>query len=968
MGVIYINKVSNKSIFKFLCLIIFLISIPYSKVEAAWNNNAVDFVSQKGQQTAYYEQGAFWFGQAGTVPTYGTYYQTMGWEVGVYVNGSYYSVGYKTRGTTMQVHETDYNNLRYTLWRIPFTQIISDLKTKYPAVNFNDLQNRSVNSRFYFDAIVRVHFSSTGWSGDINANGTTSWGTVYRTHYDLSKSSNLWGSALIEGMKALFNISKDLPGNSKPPAPSRFAMLIEPNRPGWPSATYPTTHYHVNGSNDYWVNLKDRFTVYSESSIPESSYGYGVYPDYNYISLDLNGSTATGNSSSAYSGTISGVGPYFNNNFDQYSHDSSSKSENGSGYLFSRFVMKAKQDNKDYKLTYTSVKSGYYDSWTTSNKWLRTDGTAPTVKFNSDRAEDIWTKDNVNVIVTSEDKRSGVSTTKFWQQKDDGGWTWKGENLGTINLNTTGRHDVIVESIDNVKNSTGYLSRRYLIDKIAPLGKVTVENVTPSGFDVVVDGLYDQHSGLDKVTLVAWTTTWDGDGKWQEKKIDNSIKSSRFRVKTSDYSNKCGKYYFDLRVFDKAGNELLLSNTLDVPYPKPIVSKIEISNYGYKDTANDVYWVKTDNPFTAKVYGKAEPKSSEYNINNLQILIRRFGAIDFSKPKIFYSNIPNNQPVGVKYSDFDIGTNKLPSSSTLSTGSYSVRDNAYTYSYFNLYLWQEEDITINPVVRIQEYNIESDWNDNSATVKSDGTAPIVDSINVSKQTVNELNLNINNLRDLSKDKTKPGSGVDFKNSYVEIQPVNYDGNLTGTKEKSYIYVDNKNNNYTLKVDWNNCLNKDWYGKFRVKVYVQDNVGNGAIVYDKVLDRQPLTINGVITPNPASQGKNTIVTIKTEGSAIKIKAAFPDELVQLTAEENPLIIEKQIKVESIHTEVLNMRVPLEAPMTLGGDGKRLKEPYKVYIEAINGYGDKVYTYLDLDIQGNILDDLKIRLRSSGYDKE
>lgn len=966
MVVIFINKVSNKSIFKFFCLIIFFICIPYSKADAAWNNNAVDFVNSKGQQTAYYEQGAFWFGQAGTVPTYGTYYQTMGWEVGVYVNGGYYSVGYKTRGTDMQVHETDYNSLRYTLWKIPFTRIVSDLKAKYPSVNFNDLQNRNVNSTFYFDAIVRVHFASTGWSGDINANGTTSWGTVYRTHYELSKSSNLWSNALIEGMKALFNISKDLPGNSKPPAPSRFAMLIEPNRPGWPSATYPTTHYHVNGSNDYWVNLKDRFTVYSESSIPESSYGYGVYPDYNYISLDLNGSTATGNSSSAYSGTISGVGPYFNNNFDQYSHDSSSKSESGSGYLFSRFVMRAKQDNKDYKLTYTSVKSGYYDSWTTSNKWLRTDGTSPTVKFNSDRVEDIWTKDNVNVTVTSEDGRSGVGTTKFWTQKDDGGWIWKGENLGTINLNTTGKHDIIVESIDNVKNSTGYMYKRYLIDKVKPLGKVSVENVTPDGFDVVVDGLYDEHSGLDKVTLVAWTTTWDGDGKWQEKKIDNSIKISRFRVKTSDYSNKCGKYYFDIRVFDKAGNELFISNTLDVPYPKPIVSTIDISNYEYKDV-NNVYWVKADDPFTAKVYGKSEPKSSAYNINSLHAIIRKLGATDFSKIKAFDSYIPNNQPIGVNYSDFNIGTNTITLSSTLSPGSYSLRDNVYTYSYFNLYMWKEEDITINPMVRIREYNIDSDWNNNSAIVKSDGTAPTADSVSIVRQTFELMSLKINNLRDLSKDKTKPGSGVDFKNSYIEVQPVNYDGNLIGTKEKIYTYINNGDNNYTFNIDWNSSINKNWYGKFKIQIYVQDNVGNRACIYDKVLERDPITIQGVISPNPSPAGKLLDLQIKTTGSANRISVEFPPEILELTTDEENLLVSINIPVEPTHIQNIRSRLPLDTPQTLDPNGNRLRAPYVIKIAADNQYGDRASGILYLDVQESITTDVKVRIRSTGYDK-
>lgn len=948
------------------------------EAKAAWTDNAIHFYTQVGENKAKYNfedgKGYFYFGQRGrTRKANKNYYRIMGFDFTVTNNGKTYSAGMDAFESVTSVYpnkriEGEYE-YTYDLWKFSLETMINHLKRKYPGEDFSFFYNKTHDTLVEFNGIVVMYNYNGDNLGNINRYGETAWGKVIRSWNDAN-----WTLTLSDGStwtpdaserRALYGIEGNIAKEKKPEInPAPWATIIEPNRPGWP-ADLPTTHYHKSGSNEYWVNLKDRFSIYAEASVPKDTVLGNIYPDYNYVMLQGNGTDNKIYAKNKNNNFLSQDG--FSNNFTDVETAGSLSNSETRNYLVTHFRMRAKEDNKDYKLSYASVYNGSYDTWRDSGQWLKTDGTAPKVTFNSNKSENVWTKDDVNVKIKTEDTRSGVKQTNTWLQTNEQGWVWQGNNINEFKLNTTGVYDVIVEAIDNVNNSTGHIPKRYLIDKAKPLGKLSIENVSIDGFDVVVDGLYDEHSGLDKVTLVSWTTTWNGDGKWQESKINNDTKSVRFRVNTKDYAYKFGTYNFDVRVFDKAGNELFLHNTIDVPSPKPVVSTIEIHDYEYKD--NDIYWVRANDEYKVKVFGHVNPVNDVFKINSLHALIRRLDAKDFSSFRAYDAYIPSSQPHGIKYHDFSLGTNTLATSTKLYQGSYSVRwDNGFADSYFNLLMPEEEDIKISPMVRIKELNLDSDWYSNSAVVKSDGTAPIVDSIKVSKQTVNELNLDVKNLRDLSKDKSKSGSGVDLNNFYVEFQPVGYNGDLIGVKEKSNIYTSNGDNNYTLKVDWNSCKNKDWYGKFKVQVYVKDNVGNTNCIFDKVLDRQILTIQGVITPNPAEQGRNTTLTIRTEGSAIRIKAAFPDELVKLTTVEDPLVIEKKIKVEPTHTEILKMRVPLDAPITLDKDGNRVKEPYKVYIEAENGYGEKIYNYLDLDVQANILDNLKVRLRSSGYDKE
>jgi len=498
---------------------------------------------------------------------------------------------------------------------------------------------------------------------------------------------------------------------------------------------------------------------------------------------------------------------------------------------------------------------------------------------------------------------------------------------------------------------------------------IYIDNVTSLGFDVVIKNAYDHNgSGTKYADLYFYYNgQWNVDKQYYRNTY--SMSDGQTKVIHLNYAdipkgtNEFGNFTVDVRLYDNVGNggEVLKSLSAFRNTPTPVSDYINLYNYEYSN--GGVYWVKSGDPFTARISGHINNPLSRYGISSEHLIIRQWGASNFNSIQAFDSGIDQYAAINTNQYSASVGTSTFPASKFTLNSGYGVRTSAnYTDSVFNIKTDNTlGDFDLSPLIRINTPASgywDSTWGIPNLRVKSDGIAPKADSVGITKQMVNELNLQINNLTDI-------GSGLNLEKLYMEVQPVNFSGALVGVKEKSYNYTSLGNNNYSLRIDWNSCQNKTWYGKFKVQVYAFDYVGNSSCIYDKILDRQPLKIQGTIDPNPAQQGKNTGVTIRTEGSANRIKIVFPFEFRNL---DSTLFIDKAINVEPSHIELTNARVPLEVPLTLDESGNRLKDKYKVYIEAVNGYGEIVSGYLDLDIQGNILDDLKVRLRGTGYDKE
>ena len=928
----------------FLC-IMFLSFFKSKTVKADWNNDATDFFDIKGYSKARYIENSFWFGDRGRIGN--SYkYRVIGWQVNVNVNGNWYKVYLKNGTSISNVSSenaiSDGINYGYDLYSLGFNTIMNKLRQEYPSVNFDGVYDRSIDTTFKFDAIGTL--VQSGWvRGSIDSEGNSSnWshsGLVYTdSNSFVNSAQDEWGFGWAdyskEDIRSLFNIYETVPANQKPelPAPSAWGTIIEPNRPGWP-INLPTTHYHVNGSEEYWVNLRDKFTIYVESSINKSEYGDNSYPDYNYIMLQGNGSD---NKSYSKSGTNNGGSQDgFTNNFDQIDNSSWGSNTNNSNYLISNFKMRATKDNKDYRFGYTAVKNQKYNEWKDSGLWLKTDGTAPKIEVYSSTYENVWTKDDIEVEWSSDDERSGLKTTKHWLKKDDGELVWKGENISEITLNTSGRHDVVVEAIDNVNNTTGQISKKYLIDKTNPLGDVSVENVTTTGFDVVVKNISDAHSGVDKVSLGARTTE-SYDDTLQEKAVSKDTSSVTFRVNTSDYDNKCGTYYFDVSIFDKVENERKSTHSVNVPYPKPVVSPIEISNHEYKDTSNNIYWVKTDNPYTAKVFGKTNPANVRYKIDSLHALVRKLGSTDFSKMRAFDAHIPNYEEINSKCYDFSMGTNTLYTSTTLGDESYSLRLNdGFTYSYFDLLMSSEEDILINPMVRISEINSDSDWNYNSVIVKSDGTAPNGKVEPYYDENKFDLDINVGNV-------VEKGSGV--SKIWVEYFPVD--------NEERKVYQDlvNLNGIYRGKKNLFDLF-PDSISPVGVVVKAKDNVGNERELFKGEYDpfKIEATINRAWAPYESifKEGEKGVVKVKVYGGIESVKIEFSTELTELDYRLDTSIDLDPKKKDS--TDYVFF-VPIGAEN-------------KIYEVKVTGYknGKEKFAYPTMEVRGNILSEIRTRIR-------
>lgn len=928
----------------FLCII--CLSFFKSKtVKADWNNDATDFFDSKGYSNAKYIDNSFWFGDRGRIGS--SYkYRVIGWQVNVNVNGNWYKVYLKNGSSISHVSSEEASSdgftYGYDLYSLGFNTIIKKLRQEYPSVNFDGVYDRSIDTIFKFDAIGTL-VQPSGIRGSINSEGNSSnwksWGLVY-TDSDsfVNSAEDVWGGAWPDyskdDIRSLFNINVTVTANQKPdlPAPSVWGTLIEPNRPGWPS-NIPTTHYHVNGSDEYWVNLREKFTVYVESSINKSEYGNKSYPDYNYIMLQGND---TDNKSYSRDGTNKGESQDgFTNNFDQIDNSSWGSDNGNSNYLISNFKMRATQDNKDYRFGYTAVKNKKNNEWKDSGLWLKTDGTAPTVEVSSSIAENVWTKDDIDVEWSSDDERSGVKTTKHWLKEDDGELVLKGENISEVTLKKSGRHGVVVEAIDNVNNTTGQISKKYLIDKTHPLGDVSVENISTTGFDVVVKNISDAHSGVDKISLGARTSE-SYDDTLQEKAVSKDTNSVTFRVNTSDYNNKGGTYYFDVSIFDKVENERKSTHSVNVPYPEPIVSPIEISNHEYKDTSNNIYWVKTDDPYTAKVFGKTNPANDRYKIDSLHALVRKLGSTDFSEMRAFDARISKDEEINSKCYDFSMGTNTLNTSTTLGDESYSLRsDDGFTYSYFDLIMSAEENISINPMVRILEINSDSDWNYNSVIVKSDGTAPNGDVEPYYDENKFDLDINVGNV-------VEKGSGVD--KIWVEYFPID--------EEKKKVCEDLVNSKGIYKSKKNLFdLFPDSISPVGVLVKAKDNVGNERELFKAEYDpfKIEATINRVWAPYESifKEGEKGVVKIKVYGGIDSVKIKFPTELAELDYNLDTYIDLEPKKNDSKDHEFF---VPIGSKN-------------KIYEVKVTGYknGKEKFATPTMEVRGNILNEFRTRIR-------
>ena len=573
------------------------------------------------------------------------------------------------------------------------------------------------------------------------------------------------------------------------------------------------------------------------------------------------------------------------------------------------------------------------------NYIIKVDGTKPTINGTTTYG---WTKDDVTIKLSASDNSggSGMNRIELYNSSGIKVANATGTNELSSLVTQSGKLTYEGKAYDNVGNETKK-TINVNIDKVAPLGEVTVENITTTGFDVVVKNISDAHSGVNKVKLKSRTDESYSDIT-QEKILSQGQNSITFKVNTKDYDNKCGTYYLDAIITDKVGNEKKISRTVNVPYPKPIVSQIEISNYEYKDTDKNIYWVKTNDNYTAKVYGKANPDNVRYKIDSLHALIRKLGATDFSKMRVFDSYIPNYEPIDSKYYDFSTGTNTLNTSTDLGYESYTIRKkDGYTYSYFDLIMSVEEEITINPMVRISEPKLDSDWNSYSVVVKSDGTAPTGKVAYDYNEDTFVLDMSVVNI-------IEKGSGVN--KIWAEYYP-EYEEERKVTQD-----LINTNNVYKGKRNLFELF-PDSIEPIEVVIKAIDKVGNEGELFRQVFD--PFKIEATITrdwepyQSIFQEGELGVVHVKLFGGIDYVEIEFPEELNKLAEESEEY---SSLDTDKYLTPKKNDSFDYKFYVPIGAE-------HKIYSVKVTGHKNdkKKIVHPIMEVRENILNEVRTRIR-------
>lgn len=182
----------------------------------------------------------FYFCQGDAVPTYQTYYQTIGFRIEVKLpSGTYgFSTPIQNRqpgvsGGMVRASQETIGNLLWDLWSINYFDIVNKLIQLYPNVDFSPLLDRNTQSVFTFRGYV-THTESWGnsWFGGLREDGST-WGQVYCSDGNPANKPYYYMSD--DGWKNL-KVSRRI-GGSNADAP-------KPNLP-----TVTTTEVKVNGRN-----------------------------------------------------------------------------------------------------------------------------------------------------------------------------------------------------------------------------------------------------------------------------------------------------------------------------------------------------------------------------------------------------------------------------------------------------------------------------------------------------------------------------------------------------------------------------------------------------------------------------------------------------------------------------------------------------------------------------------------------
>lgn len=184
----------------------------------------------------------------------------------------------------------------------------------------------------------------------------------------------------------------------------------------------------------------------------------------------------------------------------------------------------------------------------------------PTIKYNSGENAHRW-QNNINITLSSTDEVSGILNYEI-------DWTGDGNANGTtdsnfIPWNGYNSCNTRFRAVDNAGNKSAWSSKCDIhMDTTAPTStNIRIENVTTTGYDVYIDGVSDNASGVNRIQFPTWTSSGGQDdiqSNWGSNSSASGTNKGNgvyyYRVNVTDHKNEYGTYNTHVYAYDNAGN------------------------------------------------------------------------------------------------------------------------------------------------------------------------------------------------------------------------------------------------------------------------------------------------------------------------------------------------------------------------------------------------------------------------------
>ncbi|URZ15075.1 hypothetical protein [Clostridium felsineum] len=451
-----------------------------------------------------------------------------------------------------------------------------------------------------------------------------------------------------------------------------------------------------------------------------------------------------------------------------------------------------------------------------------------------------------------------------------------------------------------------------------------------------------------------------------------------------------GFYVFAIDIGNSSPEiDLYRNGSMATPTDYPITGGSGVEYNGFR--IGNTVWCKKGDVLGVTVWGKQFRYNNDMNNSIQTSFLNLFGTIspsEFSINQPFDSEAHTGEFNTIGKSD-DITLVSSRRGRTVDTQNY-LHYGALFWLQFNMpdktYLIRSNEKSYNGSWLADENDF-SKWPQSNENIKTDGTAPEVQvTSDNGANTDKDIDLNMkffdsgSGIQYYQYQVIKDGAVVDNKTFYPQYHSDITANSYFVTEDDKALYNNDKaTGGYVDSYDpektaipyainnMEGSVQLNGIGNYTFEVTVVDNLGNkNTVTKNYVINEEPITVTGSITPNPAKQGSRVILDINTTGNAKYLSIAMPEEITINDERGTIFPINKEIKEEEKHEEKLEYIIPLKTPQTIK-KGTRIENPYKIGVTAKKADGKTANCELNLDVSGNVLEGIKTEITGTGFDK-